>query len=30
MRAINITVELMFRLKVLLINKSKHTHNKYQ
>ena len=27
---ISITVELMFRLKVQMINKSKDTHHKYQ
>ena len=30
MRTISITVELTFRLKVLIINKSKDAHNKYQ
>ena len=30
MRAITITVHLMFQLKVLIINKSEDTHHKYQ
>ena len=30
MKAIPITVDLMFRIKVLIINKSKDTHHKYQ
>ena len=30
MRAISITVDLMFILKVLVINESKDTHLKYQ
>ena len=30
MRTISVTVDLMFLLKVLMINKSKDTHHKYQ
>ena len=30
MGAISITVDLMFPLKVLIINESKETHRKYQ
>ena len=30
MRAISITMDLTFQLKVLIINKSKNTHHKYQ
>ena len=29
MRAISIAMDSMFPLKVLIINKSKHTHHKY-